>query len=457
MITPTQVWRVACVAAALCSAQAGWGAVSAEEAAQLKTTLTPFGAEKAGNKDGSIPAWTGGLTTPTPGFTNGGRRPDPFASEKPLYSVTSKNMDQYADKLSEGTKAMLKKYPDTYRLDVYPTHRTAAAAPWIYENTFKNATRAKVVQTAGGPTMQGGYGGIPFPIPKNGEEVMLNSEYRVKPTAFDARFNSYLMTADGTWLNVLQSSFTATLPYYEQAGSPEAFGSEYLFMRSVNTGPPIRAGESLLVHLNANEDKSLLWAYLSGQRRVRKVPNACCDTPTPFSAGVVSFDEVEGFTGRLDRFDWKLVGKKELLIPYNTNRLNVPTKDKDVLSAGFLNPDHLRWELHRVWVVDANLRAGQRHSSPKGRYYIDEDTWTVALAERYDAKGTLVRVPFTMIIALPDVPVVMDIGWGVYDLISGASYVSTLLNESKTQIKILDRTPADTYYTPDALAADNAR
>ena len=36
-------------------------AVSPEEAAKLGTSLTPVGAEKAGNADGSIPAWTGGI------------------------------------------------------------------------------------------------------------------------------------------------------------------------------------------------------------------------------------------------------------------------------------------------------------------------------------------------------------------------------------------------------------
>ena len=66
------------------------------------------------------------------------------------------------------------------------------------------------------------------------------------------------------------------------------------------------------------------------------------------------------FAGRSDRFDWKIVGKQEMLIPYNSNRLHTPTKDSDVLLANHLNPDHVRWELHRVYVVEATLKAGQR-------------------------------------------------------------------------------------------------
>lgn len=441
---------------ALLAASGVRAGVSADEAAQLKTTLMPLGGEKAGNKDGSIPAWTGGLTTPPAGWKSGGRRPDPFASEKPLFSVTAKNMDAHAERLTEGTKAMLKKYPDSFRLDVYPTHRTAAAQPWIYENTFKNATRATLVQGSGGPVIEGAYGGVPFPIPKTGEEAMLNHNYRIKPTASRAEFNSYLMTSDGKWLKVLESGYMSMLPYYQKDGSPESFKGEYAFVRTLNSGPPIRAGEAILGRLNVSEDKSMSWVYLAGQRRVRKLANTCCDTPTPFSAGVVTFDEVETYTGRLDRFDWKLVGKREMLIPYNANMINVPTKDTDVLSSGHLNPDHVRWELHRVWVVDATLRAGQRHPSPKGRYYLDEDTWTAVMAERYDANGVLARVPFSLPINMPDAPMVTNATWGVYDLISGASYVSTLFNEKKAQFEVI-APPPETYFTADAMAADSAR
>jgi hypothetical protein len=165
----------AVILAALFAAASAHAGVSAAEAAKLKGELTPLGAERAGNREGTIPAWNGGLTTPTPGFQNGGRRPDPFASEKPILQITAKNMDQFADKLTEGSKALLRKYPDSFRIDVYPTHRTAAAPQWVYDNTFQNATRASVQETSAGPVTKGAFGGIPFPIAKTGAEVMLNT------------------------------------------------------------------------------------------------------------------------------------------------------------------------------------------------------------------------------------------------------------------------------------------
>lgn len=144
---------------------------TAEEAARLKTTLTPLGAERGANKEGTIPAWEGGLTKPAAGYKNGDPRPDPFPGDKPLLSISAKNMDQHAAKLSDGVKALMKKYPD-FRIDVYPTRRTGAAPQYVYDNTFRNATRAKLVDNGQG--VEGAFGGIPFPIPKDAYEVILN-------------------------------------------------------------------------------------------------------------------------------------------------------------------------------------------------------------------------------------------------------------------------------------------
>src|SRR3990167_8464228 len=166
----------------LLCAQQSLAAVTAEEATKLKGELTPLGAERAGNADGSIPAWTGGMTTPIPGDKPGGRRSDPFQNEKPLFTINASNAAQYADKLTDGTRAMLAKYPDSYRLDVYQTHRTAAAPQWVYDNTLTNASRARIDNDV----VVGAFGGIPFPIPTSGAEVMWNHLLRWRAPA--ARF-----------------------------------------------------------------------------------------------------------------------------------------------------------------------------------------------------------------------------------------------------------------------------
>ena len=430
--------------------------VSSQEAQQLKTTLTPLGGEKAGNKDGSIPAWTGGYTTPLPGFKNGGRRGDPFANEKPLFSITAKNMDQYASRLTDGTKAMLKRYPNTYRVDVYPTHRTAAAPQWVYDNTFKNATRGKMEMRPSGPTPVDVYGGIPFPLPKDGAQVMWNHLLRWRGESWHFDVNQYLGTADGRLVLSTDGQAEQSMPYYYKEGGPEKFNGDFWLLRLINSGPPIRAGEAIVGRENVDDDKTQSWVYLTGQRRVRKLPNPCCDTPTPQTAGVMSFDELEMFQGRLGRFDWKLIGKQEMYVPYNDNKMMQPTKDATVLMKNHLDPDYVRWELHRVWVVEATLKQGQRHQAARSRYYIDEDTWVGVLGDRWDAKGQLWKTLWTLPMVMPDIPATEKENFGFYDLTSGAWYSANMFNEKAEQYKITQRWP-DRLFTGDALAGEGIR
>ncbi|MBB1606072.1 MULTISPECIES: DUF1329 domain-containing protein [unclassified Pseudomonas] len=429
-------------------------AVTDEQAQHLKSDLTPFGAQKAGNADGSIPAWTGGLTTPTAGDVPGGRRGDPFKDEKPLFSISAKDMDKYAGNLSDGTKALLKKYPE-FRLDVYPTHRTAAAPQWVYDNTFANATRAKMVD--GVPT--GAYGGIPFPIPQSAEEVVWNHVLRWRGMRFQHFNDWYQILADGRAVMVTDGEINEQLPYYDQNGNAEQFAKDNKPFWQVairNIGPPLRAGEALLAHEYLDQNKTQTWVYLKGQRRVRKLPNACCDTPTPAAAGVMTFDEMYTWTGRLDRFDWKLIGKQEMFIPYNANRLLQPTRDEQVLAGHTLNPDHVRWEKHRVWVVEANLRAGQRHQAPKSRYYCDEDTWICTLADRWDANGQLWRTLWSMPIVLPELPGMAIATFGYNDLLAGTAFVAQLHNTKDKQY-VLKQGGNDLVFSPDGLAGNSVR
>jgi hypothetical protein len=440
------------LAAALAVLIPAHAAVTPEEAAKLKTELTPLGAEKAGNKDGTIPAWTGGYTTAQPGFKNGGRRADPFADEKPILSINAANMAQHADKLTDGTQALLKKFPQSFRVDVYKTHRTAAAPQWVYDNTFKNATSARME----GEVVKGAFGGIPFPIPKSAKEIVANNDLHWRGEAWQTDFRGYLGTATGQRVLSVEGIGDFQMPYYAN-GAADKFDGTYWMIRLVNSGPPVRAGEAITGRQHLDQDKTAVWVYLTGQRRVRKLPNACCDTPTPATAGVASFDEVDVLSGRTDRFDWKIVGKKEMYIPYNANRMNVPLKDSDLLLAHHLNPDHVRWELHRVWVIEANLKPGQRHQAPKSRYYVDEDTWVAVLGDRWDANGQLWKTLWSHPVVMPDLPATTpQQQWGFNDLVSGTWYASGVVNERPQHYKIIPRR-ADSFFTPEAMAGDGVR
>jgi hypothetical protein len=426
------------------------------DASELGKSLTPFGAERAGNADGSIPAWDGGYTKVDPSFKQGGTRPDPFAADKPLFSITAKNMEKYADKLNDGVKAMFKRYPDTYRIDVYPTRRTSAAPQWVYDNIRKNASEAKLVETTAGPAPQGAFGGVPFPIPKSGIEVMWNHLLNWRATSIATHFRDYLITADGNPVLATEGKAIQEMPYYYQEGSAADFNGNYWLFRLLNLGPPIRAGEQILAQSYLNEDQTQTYVYLLGQRRVRKLPNSCCDTPAPATAGVMSFDELSVFTGRLDRFKWTLVGKKEMYVPYNANKVNTAAKPEDLFGKNHLNPDYIRWELHRVWVVDAELAPGARHQLPKSRYYVDEDTWQAMLADRWDSSGALAKTLWTLPMVLPDVPAVAQLSSGFYDLNSGAWFMQGIFAGMSEQYRLVDRYKKSEF-SPAAMAGQGVR
>ncbi len=321
MRTFRSFFLVTCIALAIAAHLRGVAlAASSDEAAKLRTSLTPFGAERAASADGRIPAWTGVVT-------RAGYRDDPFAKESPVVTITAKNAAQYADHLTDGTKALLAKYPD-YKIVVYPTHRTAVAPQWVYDATFQNALHGRM----NGYQPQGVYGGIPFPLPATGVEAMWNHILRWRAPSWQYRGPGIQTTADGRHVTTVDVVGDWQMPYYfknEQA----RFNGEYWLTNIRDLGPPIRTGEAIVGREDLNDDKTRVWVYLAGQRRTRELPNACCDTPTPATAGVMAFDELDNWTGRLDRYDWKIVGKKELYVPYNDNGTNSAS---DLVQAHFL-------------------------------------------------------------------------------------------------------------------------
>ena len=438
------------------TSMSAFAAVTADEAAKLKSTLTPMGAEKAGNKDGSIPAWDGGYTKVPAGFKEGDKRADPFSEEKPVLKITAANSAQYGEKLSDGVQALLKKYPDSFNLEVYPTHRTASAPTWVYDNTFKNATKAKT--THNGVSLEGAYGGTPFPIPKDGAEVMWNHLLRWRGESVEIPFRVWVGSSDGKQTMAVAAKDDHQFPYYYKDGSGEKGGDgEFLLLRQIQTAPPFKAGEQILLRdpLALGEKDRQAWQYLSGQRRVRRAPTIAFDTPDFVASGQNYFDEVFMFLGSLERYQWKLVGKKEVYVPYNNNRFLL-AKTEEVLDAHHLKSDKMRWELHRVWVVEATLAPGKRHVVPKKRFYVDEDSWSVLLVDGYDAEGKLWRAQYAVPFVAPDIPAVVSTTFTVFNLQAGTWLVNNLYNDQATPYKVVPRRP-DAYFSADALAGAGVR
>ena len=389
------VSRLICFAAGLATAGGALAAISAEEAKQLGTTLTVFGAEKAGNKEGTIPPYTGEGVKPPASYDpkEPGRRPDPFANEKPLFSITAQNAAQYADKL-DGMQEMFKKYPN-FRMDIYPSHRTMTYPKWVLDNTLKNATACKGVDND--LKLEGCYGGLPFPIPKTGAQVMWMKLTSFEAQAWQGNSQSWVVANDGSSAMSAADDVWQQSWYYDPSiTTPASPKVTFWAARVDDTAPARKVGQKLVLidPLDTLGVGRRAYQYVPGQRRVKLAPDLAYDTPAPTAGGVMTMDDARVFLGAIDRYDWKLLGKKEKYIMYNNFKMTDHTTCKtDVIQTkSFANPDCVRWELHRVWAVEGKLKAGFRHIYARRLFYWDEDAFGAGMAENYDGGGKLYRI-----------------------------------------------------------------
>ena len=445
--------KAGCLSLGLLAGQV-MAAVSADQVARLGADLTPMGAEKAGNADGSIPAWTGGLATNAGALDAAGFLADPYAGEKPLFTITAQNAEQYKAKLTPGQLAMFKRFPDSYRIPVYPSHRSAAYPAEVLAAVKANAGATHLAE--GGNGLENFKVSIPFPIPQNGLEAIWNhvTRYRGKTMLRTTAQMNPQSNGDYT-ISYMKEQFA--FPFGLKDYDPAKMDNILYYFRQEILSPPRRAGSVMLVLETINQVKEprMAWMYNAGQRRVRRAPQVAYDSPG--AEGMRTYDDFDMFNGSPDRYDWKLLGKQELYIPYNSFALDSPkAKYADIVKPGHLNPDYTRYELHRVWHVEATLKPGQRHIYSKRDLYIDEDSWQVAEADAYDGRGSLWRVSEGHARPFYDQQFTWLTAETHYDVLSGRYTVSGLRNEEKGAYRFdLDSTSND--FTPSALRATGIR
>lgn len=428
--------------------------MTAEEIARLGKDLTPMGGEMAGNQDGTIPPWEGGITSPPEGYKPGMHHPDPFADDAVLFTITKKNMNQYAGKLTPGQKAMLALY-DSFKMNVYPSRRSASFPARIYDATKKVAATAELIEN--------GYGvkntvvGIPFPVPENGLHVIWNHILRYRGDIAARAIAQAALTRSGQYTLVLFKDEFNML-YSQEGMTEEILDNRILFFKQKVVAPARLAGGILLVHETMNQVKEprSAWLYNPGQRRVRRAPNVAYDNPGTAADGVRTSDQFDMFNGATDRYDWKLIGKKEIYVPYNSYKLHSDKLTyKEILTPLHINPEFCRYELHRVWIVDATLKEGSRHLYKRRTFYVDEDSWQVLLVDIYDNRDQLWRISEGHVINYYDVPAIWTTLEAHVDLQSGRYLVLGLDNESSMYDFNIKRTMQD--YTPAALRREGKR
>ncbi len=461
-----QYWKLTLAATLAGVTGAAAAGVSAAEAAKLGNELTPIGAIRAANSDGSIPEWKGqSLFTDqqinlSRAELEEWRKNDPKKVRDLVYSelekrkgeigdvitkqftITAQNYKQYADKLTAGHQAMFEKYPG-YTMPVYKTVRTGFFPEEIYAATKKNATSASLEGT---DDVNGAALGFPFPIPKSGAEVIWNHKLKFRGSSVKRFNNQAIVKPDGDF----KISKLIEDVKFKYANIEEPGGTDLLaFYLSEVIEPARVAGQLTLVHETADEGAGgrLAWIFNPGLGRVNRAPDVGYDNPYIGTDGEQFNDQVDVFNGSLNRYDWKLVGRKEMYIPYHSYEINSPEhKYTDLIRANHLNQDLTHYELHRVWVVDATVREGTRHQFKRRTFYVDEDSWSIAVVDCYDNRDQMWKVQEAHLITVPFVPTVTGAPETIYDLQTGRYFLTALTNEDETSDFEIEY--KDNYFTP---------
>ncbi|MEY8205811.1 MAG: DUF1329 domain-containing protein [Bermanella sp.] len=410
--------------------------VSSQEVAKLGKSLTPMGAQMAGNASGTIPAWTGGFNSDnTAKSADAGRPINILKDEKPLFTITNATLAQYKENLSPGQLALFAKYPD-YAMPIYTSHRTSAYSKEMYDIVKRNAANAELLNNGDGI---GSFElATPFPIPKTGVEIIWNHITRFRGGSASRSGTIMPVHTNGDFSVVKYTDRVVFPEYFKGGRTPGKDDNVLFYYLSRITAPARLTGTALLINETMDQVKEprRAWVYNSGQRRVRRAPNVAYDGPADGTDGLRTSDNYDMYNGSPDRYNWKLVGKKELYIPYNAYKLmDQDTKYTSIIGAGHLNAEHLRYELHRVWEVEATLKEGARHVYGKRTMFFDEDTWTASVADHYDSRGELWRVSEGHNIQFHDANASWFAAETLHDLNSGRYLVTGLSNEEPKFIK----------------------
>ncbi len=422
------------------------GKVSPQEASRLGADLTPMGATRAGNAAGTIPEWTGGLKTRVVDSERGYE--DPYAADKPLFTITSGNVSQYAANLTPGQLEMFKRHK-TYRMNVYPSRRSASFPAGVYAAVKRNALRAELNGT---DSLSGAVTGPAFPIPRSGAEAIWNHRTKYIAPGLRGYYNVAVANRDGSFFLSRVMRY-ASIKYNQIGIEPEDLKDNiFLYYLTYVLAPPRLSGNIVLVHQTISQDQqaNMAWSYSPGQRRVRRAPELGYDNPTLASDSLATQDQIDTFNGALDRYDWKLVGKREIYIPYNAYRLEKRgLKPSQIIRPHHLNTDLARYELHRVWVIEATLREGTSHVYKRRTFYADEDSWHLTLVDCYDRRDQLWRMQESHLINVYDVPAVQAAVEAGYDFFIGRYLVGALENEEK--MTDFRWTADDGFFTPKSM------
>lgn len=374
-----------------------------------------------------IPPWTGGLAQSTT-HVSGTFHSNPYANETPLFAINQTNMDDHLERLSPGSQKLLKQFPSMEFL-IYKTHRSASYPEFVYDGIKNNVQTASLMKFGAG--VEGARISSPFPIPQNGLEVLWNHTLRFRGESIKFEASTVHVNSSGSRAVTLRD-YQYYFGYSDPELSTAELNNKIFFLKRKTLAPSSQAGGITLVHETLDQVRSprKSWIYVPGQRRVRRTPDLNHDTPDVATDSLRTIDQVDMFNGAPTYYDWQLIGKQEMYIPYNSYNLHSDGLSiEDITGPNHLNPKLLRYEAHRVWIVEANLRVGLQHRYQKRRYYFDEDSWSIVYAEEYDETGDLWQFTESHLMNYFEVPLVFSTLENTYDFKDKRYFVEGIDND----------------------------
>lgn len=308
--------------------------------------------------------------------------PNPGVADAPLFSIDRDRAAAHAEVLAPGHRALLDALPEGFRIDVHAT--TEVAAEVASGNPARLDADGRISAIGSG---------LPFPViepgdPDGGLKAIWNHRLRLRGSGRERATWQASIAADGSVRRV-DVRQRLRLPADPQ-------GEDRVAQHALAIVAPARLAGSLKLL-----DEPLAGPMQGWQRSpgpwlpsLRATTDAGADTPLIGSDGLFVEDQRDGFAGSPDRWRWKLVARRRLVMPWNAQALQVGDAG-DV--ATLLRPHHpdparLRHELRDVWVVDADLKPGESSPWPSRRYYLDAATWQVLLVELQGPDGRLARL-----------------------------------------------------------------
>lgn len=368
---------------------------TADEIARIGTKYTCTGAEMAGSPSGVAPftgKYLGAMPGMIPHSEGGAHQTDPFADEQPLFTIDANNFAQYAEQLSPGQLAMFRKYP-SFKMHVYPSHRDFRYDASVCQAALTNARHAEL--SADGLTaLNAVRGAVPFPFPKSGQELVWNvlmapgaaTSYREADLAIIYTNGNVLWGAHQLWN--YSPEHDKKLRGQKYAGVSSYFKISILL-------PERETGYQLARNLYYDlKEPPYYWA--TGRCcRGRCQQSRMEEMPLPSAAGNIFFDDMRLMNGSPERYEWKTIGKREFFLPANNFKLEARVVGTDkyakLITPGHENPDFVRWELRRAWILQGALKEGMRHLYSNRTLYIDEDSYRAAMGENLDTQGNVWR------------------------------------------------------------------